>query len=56
MDRPINLVNAGIFNRVPTILGTNENEGTIFVPLAVLVVPVHLPINDTGFELILNHF
>ncbi len=37
-------------------MGTNENEGSIFVPLAEIVEPVDLPINNTGVQIILNHF
>jgi len=33
LDLPLTLIKAGKFNRVPVIVGTNENEGNIFIPL-----------------------
>jgi para-nitrobenzyl esterase len=30
-DYPVKLIVAGTFNKVPTLLGTNKNEGTLFV-------------------------
>jgi carboxylesterase type B len=36
-DVPLRLIQAGAFNRVPTIFGTNHDEGSIFVPLLPLV-------------------
>lgn len=36
-DVPLRLIQAGHFNRVPTIFGTNHDEGSIFVPLLPLV-------------------
>merc|ERR1712232_121605 len=39
MDVPMRLVHAGKFNKVPLILGANEDGGTIFEPLLPQVVP-----------------
>ncbi len=39
LARPLELLTTGRFNRVPLIIGTNENEGTIFLPLAVAIIP-----------------
>jgi para-nitrobenzyl esterase len=36
---PIFLLRAGTFNKVPLILGTNHDEGSIFVPLLPIVCP-----------------
>ena len=37
--------------------GTNQNEGSLFVPVVDLIVPgVKFPFNNTGVELILEHF
>jgi hypothetical protein len=36
---PLRAVEAGAFNRVPVVLGTNRNEGSIFIPMFVLIVP-----------------
>ena len=38
-DMPLALIRAGSFNNVPMVLGTNKNEGSIFVPIFTLVVP-----------------
>ncbi len=47
LDVPLNLLTAGSFNKVPTIFGTNKNEGSIFVPAILLMVPnTSLPISD----------
>lgn len=35
---PQHAVEAGTFNRVPVIMGTNRNEGSIFIPIFVLIV------------------
>jgi para-nitrobenzyl esterase len=56
LDRPIELINAGRFARVPVILGTNLNEGTVFVDAIDIVVPgTGLPINATGVTIMLQH-
>lgn len=34
---PLALIRAGQFNKVPVILGTNKDEGTIFVPAFLLI-------------------
>jgi carboxylesterase type B len=39
LDTPLNLLKAGQFNKVPTIFGTNANEGSIFVPALILMIP-----------------
>jgi carboxylesterase type B len=39
LDVPIRLIDAGNFNKVPLILGANENGGTIFEPMVPLTVP-----------------
>lgn len=38
-DTPMKLVEAGKFNKVPLILGANENGGTIFEPMLPQIVP-----------------
>jgi len=43
-DLPIKLLRAGTFNKVPLVLGTNHDEGSIFVPLLPIVCPgTHFP-------------
>lgn len=43
--------------QVPTIFGTNKNEGTIFVPLLTEVVPgTHFPPSTADMEQALPHF
>jgi hypothetical protein len=49
LDLPLNLLKKGKFNKVPVIFGTNKNEGTIFVPLTLLIVPgSQFPPNETN--------
>eukprot|EP00053_Salpingoeca_punica_P010022 m.90251 g.90251 ORF g.90251 m.90251 type:complete len:595 (+) comp15255_c0_seq2:47-1831(+) len=56
LDRPINLLTAGRFARVPVILGTNLDEGTIFLVMTPQVVPGSgLPITAEGLMMVLKH-
>lgn len=51
---PLALLQAGDFNRVPAIFGTNKNEGSIFVPIFTLVVPnASFPPRDEDLPLVL---
>jgi len=51
LDTPLALLTAGQFNKVPTIFGTNQNEGTIFVPAIILMVPgTNFPPQDADIE------
>eukprot|EP01127_Copromyxa_protea_P002917 TRINITY_DN12836_c0_g1_i1.p1 TRINITY_DN12836_c0_g1~~TRINITY_DN12836_c0_g1_i1.p1 ORF type:complete len:551 (-),score=77.87 TRINITY_DN12836_c0_g1_i1:96-1748(-) len=57
LDTPWNLIRAGNFNRVPVILGTNANEGNIFIPAFPEVVSgVSFPFTSSTVQLILEHF
>eukprot|EP00055_Hartaetosiga_balthica_P006490 m.20346 g.20346 ORF g.20346 m.20346 type:complete len:548 (-) comp5243_c0_seq1:28-1671(-) len=57
LDRPINLMNAGQFARVPMYIGTNHDEGTIFVPTMPKIDPsIKWPIQPEQFEPLLLHF
>lgn len=57
LDRPSRLIAAGNFNRVPLIIGTNLNEGSIFVPFVSDIVPgARFPLNDAHFQLVMLHF
>lgn len=38
MDLPLVVLQSGNFNKVPVMLGSNKNEGTIFMPLMSLIV------------------
>ena len=38
-DVPLRAIIAGAFNKVPVLLGTNRNEGSIFIPVFPLIVP-----------------
>jgi para-nitrobenzyl esterase len=55
---PLDLIHAGKWNNVPIIAGTNENEGTIFVPMMILVMPgkVTFPLSADQLPLVFNHF
>lgn len=37
-DLPLRVLQSGNFNKVPVMLGSNKNEGTIFMPLMSLIV------------------
>ena len=56
-DIPLNLLKAGRGNYVPTIWGSNKNEGTMFVPLVSLVVKGgSFPLNEDSLVKTLLHF
>jgi para-nitrobenzyl esterase len=56
VDMPINLINAGQFNKVPMIMGTNANEGSIFIPAMPLVVRgTSFPPSDADLPAMLEH-
>jgi para-nitrobenzyl esterase len=56
-DVPLNLISSGNFNKVPVIMGTNSNEGSIFVPPMALIIPgVHFPIQPSDYPLLVGHF
>ena len=38
-DVPLRAIEAGAFNRVPVLMGTNRNEGSIFIPVFPIIVP-----------------
>ena len=49
---PLTLLQQGRFKNVPIIFGTNKNEGSIFVPALVVVVPgMHFPPQDADLVL-----
>ena len=51
LDLPLTLMQQGKFNDVPTIFGTNNNEGTIFVPAIVVLVPgTNFPPDNADLE------
>lgn len=57
-DLPLNVIAAGKSNPVDgVIMGTNHDEGTIFVARLAKVVPgVHTPMIPSDLALITNHF
>ena len=61
-DLPIVLLDKGDVNSsfVPTIIGTNKDEGNLFVPAIPLIKglegKVHFPLNDTDVLNIAKHF
>eukprot|EP01064_Diplonema_japonicum_P015427 TRINITY_DN23150_c0_g1_i1.p1 TRINITY_DN23150_c0_g1~~TRINITY_DN23150_c0_g1_i1.p1 ORF type:complete len:547 (+),score=150.35 TRINITY_DN23150_c0_g1_i1:47-1687(+) len=59
-ESPIDMALNGQTADVPLIIGTNKDEGTIFVPGVVLVVndpiPVVYPLTPEGFQKSLRHF
>ena len=38
-DTPLRRVRAGAYNRVPVLMGTNKDEGSIFIPVFPLILP-----------------
>jgi para-nitrobenzyl esterase len=57
LDVPMNLIRAGRHSHVPVILGTNANEGNMFIPgLPVLVPGAWFPLNEARVKLALQHF
>lgn len=57
LDTPWNLIQAGKFARVPVILGTNANEGNMFIPsLPLIISGAWFPLNEDRVKLALNHF
>jgi len=54
---PLTQIESGNFNAVPTIAGTNNDEGTLFVPMMFLIVPgVHLPVEASDLPIAMDHF
>lgn len=54
---PLHRIRKGQWNKVPVIIGSNDDEGSIFIPFAALVVKgVSLPLTDAGLELAIAHF
>jgi carboxylesterase type B len=57
-DLPLNVIASGNSNAVDGVMmGTNHDEGTIFVARLAKVVPgVHTPMVPSDLTLIMNHF
>ena len=54
LDMPLERIKAGTFNKVPLLLGTNKDEGSIFVPTFLLIAKgVHWPIQDGDLPLVI---
>jgi len=57
LDLPLKLIKEGKFNRVPVVVGTNENEGNIFIPLIPYIVNnTEFPLDRPKTRLALLHF
>lgn len=53
---PLKLLQAGTFNQVPVILGTNVNEGSIFIPFFPVIVPgMSFPPTDAELPIVIEH-
>ncbi len=51
LDMPLALIERGLFNAVPTIFGTNRNEGIVFAPQIPQIVPgTHFPPTPSDIE------
>lgn len=56
LDVPLELMRKGAAARVPVILGTNANEGTIFVPMLPIIVPgASFPPSDADLPKFIAH-
>lgn len=56
LGMPLDLIRAGQYNRVPFMLGTNKDDGSIFAPALYFIVPnVSLPLTDTGIGRMILH-
>jgi para-nitrobenzyl esterase len=57
LDLPLTLLEQGRFNKVPLLLGTNENEGSLFVGLIAEFVPgITFPLTEAGTITALHHY
>ena len=56
IDRPSLLFERGQFNRVPVMLGSNNNEGDMFIPAIPFVTGQLLPLTQTSFENVVEYF
>lgn len=57
LDTPWNLIKAGKYHHVPVILGTNANEGNLFIPGLPFIVPgAWFPLSEARVKLALHHF
>ncbi len=56
LRRPLVSIEARAWNKVPLIIGSNRDEGTMFVPLLPIMGPgLHFPFRDTDFIPMLQH-
>lgn len=54
---PIDAITDGHWAKVPVVAGSNNDEGSIFMPLLLLIVPgTDFPIDDAGLNLSMLHF
>ena len=54
---PLALLRRGAGNYVPTVFGSNKNEGSIFVPLSPMIVRgLRFPLTAAGARAVLRHF
>jgi len=58
LDLPLTLLQTGKGNYVPHIAGINQNEGSIFIPMARALVPsiTHEPLTEDDLVILLGHF
>jgi len=47
-DVPLTLIRQGNFNNVPVIMGTNKNEGSIFIPMMPIVTHTLIPLTNSS--------
>jgi len=54
---PLQHIESGIWNNVPVMMGTNKDEGDIFVPAMVLLIKgIHFPLQQQDVQPMLLHF
>jgi len=56
LRQPLEQIISGQYNKVPVIMGTNNDEGTIFVPvMPLIIIGTHFPAQITDLPLVVDH-
>ena len=56
LGRPLDEIRAGRFNDVPVLMGSVQDEGTIFLPEMPFIAGVFYPLSVAGWPKLLRHF
>ena len=55
-ETPYQAIKAGRFSHVPTIMGSNNNAGSIFIPMIAAIAKIDLPLNQGTATKVLERF